>query len=126
MLWAGISWPHIKRGEAMRIIEPITLSEAKAHLRVEHSDEDAYITTLISVARDFAEKFVNRLLAERQPEAGENVPEYTFPTPAEKQAMLLLIGHFYEHREDVSPTAMYKTPIASKNLLNFSRKVPLP
>lgn len=110
----------------MRVIEPITLSEAKAHLRVEHGDEDAYIVNLISVARDFAEKFVNRLLAERQPGPGENAPDYTEPTPAERQAMLLLIGHFYEHREDVSPTALYKTPIASKNLLNFNRKVPLP
>ena len=29
-----------------------------------------------------------------------------------KQAMLLLIGHFYEHREAVSPTAMAELPMA--------------
>lgn len=32
-------------------VEPITLTEAKAHLRVDGTDEDAYITSLIAVAR---------------------------------------------------------------------------
>lgn len=35
--------------------EPVTLSEAKAQLRIDGSDEDAYITSLIAVARDHAE-----------------------------------------------------------------------
>jgi len=35
--------------------EQITLAEAKAHLRVDSNDEDAYIYALISVARDAAE-----------------------------------------------------------------------
>lgn len=40
--------------------EPITLVEAKAHLRIDCDAEDAYITTLIKVARKHAELFQNR------------------------------------------------------------------
>lgn len=42
--------------------EPISLSEAKSHLRVDFNDDDTYITTLISVARDYAEGFQKRSL----------------------------------------------------------------
>lgn len=40
--------------------EPITLIEAKAHLRVECDADDAYIATLIKVARQHAERFQRR------------------------------------------------------------------
>jgi len=42
--------------------EPITLTEAKAHLRWEISDEDALITTLIGAARKRAENLTGRAL----------------------------------------------------------------
>lgn len=44
--------------------EPVTLADAKAHLLVDHTDDDAYITGLISVARDMAEKYCNRYFAD--------------------------------------------------------------
>lgn len=45
--------------------EPITLEEAKAHLRVYGADEDAYITALITVAREMAEGRINRTIRQR-------------------------------------------------------------
>lgn len=42
--------------------EPITLPEAKLHLRVDGADEDNLINGLIAAARQEAEKFLNRAL----------------------------------------------------------------
>lgn len=40
--------------------EPVTLAEAKAHLRVEHTESDGLITDLITMAREYCEGFQNR------------------------------------------------------------------
>jgi len=45
-------------------VELVTLTEAKAQLRVEHSVDDTLITSLISVARDKVEQYCNRYFAE--------------------------------------------------------------
>ena len=37
-------------------VEPISLSDMKAHLRIEHSDDDMTINSLISVARQYFER----------------------------------------------------------------------
>ena len=42
--------------------EPITTAQAKAHLRITHSDDDTYIGLLISAAREHAEMFLRRRL----------------------------------------------------------------
>jgi uncharacterized phiE125 gp8 family phage protein len=41
-------------------VEPITLAEAKTHLRVDFADDDALITTLIAAARQQAEAITKR------------------------------------------------------------------
>jgi Phage gp6-like head-tail connector protein len=43
-------------------IEPITLAEAKAHARVDSSDDDVYLTALITAAREMIERMTGRAL----------------------------------------------------------------
>lgn len=45
--------------------EPITLAEARLHLQVQHTDDDAYIETLIKVARAVAEGYTQRAFIQR-------------------------------------------------------------
>lgn len=42
------------------IVEPITLEEAKQHLRVDGNDDDLLIQSLIKQAREWCENFQNR------------------------------------------------------------------
>ena len=107
----------------MTITEPITLEEAKSHLRIYHNEDDDYITALISVARDYAEKFQNRQLVQKSEDEVEG-EDYYLPSEAEKQAMLLLVGDFYLHRESTqirSTNTTVELPTAAVQLLWFNR-----
>lgn len=45
--------------------KPIDLSLLKSHLRITHSSEDTYLTALIDVATESAERYLNRALISR-------------------------------------------------------------
>lgn len=46
--------------------EPVTLTEAKAHLRIDGTAEDTLVTSLIKVARVWAEEYLDRTLCYTQ------------------------------------------------------------
>lgn len=47
-------------------VEPVTLSEAKAHCRVDATEDDAYLATLIRAAREWVEAYLDRTLVRTQ------------------------------------------------------------
>ena len=47
-------------------VEPLTVAEAKLHLRVDITDDDAYIGTLITAAREWVENYLDRTLITTQ------------------------------------------------------------
>ncbi len=60
--------------------EPVSPTEAKAHLRVDISDDDLYIGTLITAARQRAETITNRSLVTQTWRAwGDGFPAETDP-----------------------------------------------
>ena len=75
--------------------DAVTLAEAKEYLRIDSDAEDALLTTLINVAKDHCENYLQASLPSE------------LPMPV-KQAMLILVGHFYEQRvgEDI-PKVVY-------------------
>ena len=104
--------------------EPVSLADAKAHLRVIHAGDDAIIAALITAARAAVESETGRALAEAsyswEPENGresefplrpvditsaDGVVPVTFNTkPGEvpsplKAAILLLVADLYENTE---------------------------
>jgi uncharacterized phiE125 gp8 family phage protein len=64
------------------IAEPLTLDEAKAHLRVDGTEEDAYISALITAAREMVENYTNRQLMEATFEGiCDDLGDITLPKP---------------------------------------------
>lgn len=72
-----------------------TLEEVKAYLRIDGEEENSLLTALLSAAISHSENYLQAPM-----------PSET-PTPV-KQALLILIGHFYEQRagEDI-PNVVY-------------------
>ncbi|AQQ67484.1 hypothetical protein Mag101_07405 [Microbulbifer agarilyticus] len=72
----------------------VALGDAKAHLNVEHSDDDTYIQGLIDAAEDHVAQYLNRDLPWKD-DLGQEVS-----VPASVIAAIkLLIGTLYEVRE---------------------------
>ncbi len=170
---------------------PVSLAEAKNHLKIDHNDEDTYVESLIEAATKWAEEYTWRFLIDTEAQlfinnfenkiyvgkgcndiseiayldnndAYQVIPStnyyldlncqpaiiqfkdsYSFPVTSEKlnlirisltagfgpaasdvpspikSAILLMVGHLYENRQDeISGTVVSKFSINSKFLLN--------
>lgn len=60
-----MKWRSLTRS-IQPVVEPVTLAEAKAHLRVDSEAEDDLILSLISAAREWVEVYLDRTLITTQ------------------------------------------------------------
>ncbi len=88
----------------------LTVDEVKTHLRIEDDDEDAYITGLIRQAQATAEDFCRTSF---EPNGEESV---TAPEPV-RLAVLLMVSHYFENRDNPDRAVYGTMRIAFENLL---------
>ncbi|MGY2263513.1 head-tail connector protein [Pseudomonas salomonii] len=79
----------------------IDLPIVKAHLRVDHDDENALIQGYTDAALSAFETWTNRTLVDPETALPDPVGNALLMTKAIKQGALLLIGHWYSSRETV-------------------------
>ena len=101
----------------------IDLPIVKAHLRVDHDDEDALIEGYRDAALSAFETWTNRTLTD---------PAQALPDPpgnaialskSIQQGALLLIGHWYANREGVALGTISTTvPLAVERLLMYRKR----
>lgn len=77
----------------------LTLDLIKQHCRIDSDDEDELLELYESAAQQHIENQLDRKLFAS--EVPDDVANGLVITPAIKQAMLMTIGHWYEHRESV-------------------------
>lgn len=81
----------------------LTLDYVKEFLRIDHTEEDGYISVLLILAKELCENYLRKDIIEPMPETV-------------KQAQLLIISHFYENRTgEPIPDAVYRLLDAYRN-----------
>ena len=88
----------------------VTVGEAKMHLRVDHDEEDAYLDGLIAKAQAVAEDYCRVSFSDEAPE------------PV-RLAVLLMVSHYYENRDNPDKQVYITMRIAFENLLYPYRDV---
>lgn len=91
----------------------LTLDEAKKHLVVEHSDDDAYIETLVDAAEQAIENYLER-------ELDEILIGGYLPAPV-KHCIKLYIGTLYNNRESVVYTSVNTLPVLALLLHGYKK-----
>lgn len=82
----------------------VTIDEVKTHLRIQYGEEDAYLSSLIAQAQAAAEDFCRVTFTDDAPE------------PV-RLAVLLMVSHYYENRDNSDKQVYITLRMAFENLL---------
>lgn len=82
------------------VVEPVTITEAREHLRVTHYDDDKYIGSLVTAARQWAESFTRRCFCEQTWD--EWFPAFCGESfPLSKAPLVSVTGVYYTNYAEV-------------------------
>ncbi|HEV2294088.1 MAG TPA: head-tail connector protein [Tepidisphaeraceae bacterium] len=90
----------------MATTSPVILAEAKAHLRIDHADDDATLSSYLVAATEWFQNETRLNFAEM-----DEVPQLL------KQGILLLAGHWYESREAATDRRITAIPFAIESIV---------
>lgn len=88
-------------------VAPVTVAEAKAHLRIDADDEDTLIADYIITATSMAEQIMNREVIYRNDSLALAQDSSGVPQ-AVKHFVLCLTGDYFSHRELTDKTGYAK------------------
>jgi len=103
----------------------LTLAEIKAQCRIDAdiTDEDGQLQLLGRAAEARVQRYLNRsLYLDAVPDTD---PDGLVLTDDIRLGLLLLVGHWYEHREAVTDFEQSETPMTFYFLLQSYRHIPL-
>lgn len=81
----------------------LSLDTVKEFLRIDHNEEDGYLSVLLLLAKELCENYLRISPLDDEKECI-------------RQAQLLVISHFYEHRDGAPvPSAVYRLLDAYRN-----------
>lgn len=101
----------------------VPLADAKLHCRVDTSDEDSLLQGYIDAAELAVENILDRRVYADAVAQGADTSGIVI-NAAIRSAILLLVGHYYAHREAVigQPQSVAETPLAVRFLLSPYRR----
>jgi len=88
----------------------VSVDEVKNHLRIQHDDENSYLESLVVQAQAAAEDFCRVTF-------DNNAPETV------RLAVMLMVSHFYENRDNPDKQVYLTMRMAFENLLYPHRDV---
>lgn len=99
----------------------VSLDRAKQHLRVDHDAEDELIQAYLESSVAYVEQYCDRQIVDPAPAEDEQPIDpntQMLVTKDVEQAMLLLVGHWFNNREAVViGTISTAVPLAVESLL---------
>ncbi len=101
----------------------ITLTDIKQQCRLDEDDtsEDALLGRYLAAARLAVSRHIDRPIFDTEADKGDK--EGVVIDEVLEMAILLLISHFYEHREATSEIELYECPLGYDSLIHPYRKI---